>query len=85
MIRPVYLVWDDEAKRWSHNTSRDMGIYSSKAQEFFSRDDLDMAYEEGHQDGVVDRIEGWKVGATTHQLVEQLIEHDGMPYKENQQ
>ena len=83
MIKPIYLVWDDEAKRYIHNTTRDIGIYSSRAEEFFSREDLNTVYEEGHQDGMVDRIEGWKVGSTTHQLVEELIEHDGKPYKES--
>lgn len=76
-LKPVYLVWDDDARRWSHNTSRDMGIYSSKAQEFFSRDDLDEAYSHGWSDGA-----RGNVIFNSHVATERLIEHDGMPYKE---
>lgn len=80
MIKPVYLVWDDEAKRYVHNTTRDFGIYSSKAEEFFSRADLELAYEQG----VLDGARG-NVIFDSHVATEQLIEHDGMPhtYKEN--
>ena len=77
MIKPIYLVWDDEAKRYIHNTTRDIGIYSSKAEEFFSRADLELAYELGSYDEYT--------GNSTfdsHSATEQLIEHDGKPYKE---
>jgi len=77
MIKPVYLVWDDEAKRYIHNTTRDIGIYSSKAEEFFSREDLEEAYEQG----VFDSDMGYYT-FDSHFATEQLIEHDGKPYKE---
>ena len=79
MIKPIYLVWDDEAKRYIHNTTRDIGIYSSKAEEFFSRADLEAAYYIGLADGTSNKCDGLKIGDS----VEQLIEHDGKPYMEN--
>lgn len=59
MIKPIYLVWDDEAKRYIHNTTRDIGIYSSKAEEFFSRADLDEAYESGYVYGYMNSDRDW--------------------------
>lgn len=79
MIKPVYLVWDDASKRYVHNTTRDFGIYSSKAEEFFSREDLDEAYEQG----VFDEYNGYTT-FNSHGAIEQLIEHDGKPYKESE-
>ena len=80
MIKPIYLVWDDEAKRYIHNTTRDFGIYSSRAEEFFSRADLEKVYSQG----MVDHIRLWNDDFTFHQGVEELIEHDGKPYKESE-
>ena len=79
MIKPIYLVWDDEAKRYIHNTTRYIGIYSSKAEEFFSREDLEFAYYVGLADGVENEDDGLTIGES----VEELIEHDGKPYKES--
>lgn len=78
MIKPVYLVWDDESKHYNHNTSRDFGIYSSKAEEFFSRADLELAYYVGLADGISNEYDG----LTISESVEQLIEHDGKPHRE---
>lgn len=78
MIKPVYLVWDDEAKRYIHNTTRDIGIYSSRAEEFFSREDLEEAYYRGWSD----RDRGIIVFTpNVAKFTEELIEHDGKPYK----
>lgn len=82
MIKPIYLVWDDEAKRYIHNTTRDFGIYSSKAEEFFSRADLNTAYERGYHYGFECAFSSMKVNPPVNELVDELIEHDGMPYKE---
>lgn len=82
-IKPVYLVWDDESKRYIHNTTRNIGIYSSKAEEFFSRADLDTAYEAGCVDGYMNGNKDWyDSNIHIHGTVERLIEHDGKPYKE---
>ena len=81
MIKPVYLVWDDQAKRYIHNTTRDIGIYSSKAEEFFSRADLNEAYFEGYYDAKYEEEHPFENRLTISQSVEQLIDHDGKPYK----
>lgn len=82
MIKPLYFVYDKEAKRYVHNTARDFGIYSSKAEEFFSRADLNAAYEAGYVDGYMNSARDWNdSNIHVHGTVERLIEHDGMPYK----
>lgn len=76
-IKPLYFVFDKETGRYIHNTTRDQGIYSSQAVELFTRADLELAYEEGVFDSAM--------GNSTfdsHFATEQLIEHDGKPYKE---
>jgi len=85
MIKPIYLVWDDEAQRYSHNTNRDIGIYSSKAEEFFSRADLETAYYEGYFDGVneYNYEHEFVTDENLPERVDKLIEHDGKPYKES--
>ncbi len=76
-IKPNYFVYDNEAKRYVHNTTRDQGIYSSQAVELFTRDDLETAYRQGVFDGL-----SLKYVADPAAEVDQLIEHDGKPYKE---
>lgn len=83
MIKPIYLVWDDESKRYIHNTTRDFGIYSSKAEEFFSREDLDEAFDLGSRYGLAQACGVIKTAETVNKLVDKLIEHDGKPYKES--
>lgn len=83
MIKPVYLVWDDEAKRYIHNTTRDFGIYSSKAEEFFSRADLESAYEQGYRLWLENAYNNALINPPINELVDEIIEHDGKPYKEN--
>ena len=82
MIKPIYLVWDDEAKRYIHNTTRDIGIYSSKAEEFFSREDLELAFDIGYRYGIAFAYGVIETAKTANELVDKLIEHDGKPYKE---
>ena len=82
MIKPIYLVWDDEAKRYIHNTTRDIGIYSSRAEEFFSRADLELAFDLGSRYGTALAYGVIETAETANKLVDKLIEHDGKPYKE---
>lgn len=77
MIKPLYFVYDSEAKRYVHNTTRDQGIYSSQAVELFTRADLELAYEKGVFDSGMGNSTFDSYSAT-----EELIEHDGKPYKE---
>lgn len=75
MIKPLYFVYDKEAKRYVHNTTRDQGIYSSQAVELFTRADLETAYLQGVFDGI-----SLKYTDDPSVEVDNLIEHDGKPY-----
>lgn len=82
MIKPLYFVYDKEAKRYVHNTTRDVGIYSSQAVELFTRADLEMAYERGYHYGFECAFSDIVINPPINELVDELIEHDGKPYQE---